>query len=211
MRRIMRHNGFLTLAVLLAAFATAAYGETISDTVIGVGTVPSPINVGDTFSVDVVLFSINTPPISVYGFDMEVLFPSFLTAESATEEGFFAANGLAGFSSNYMIDNTNDDITGLFDAAAAPDINSPALIDVLFSVQFQANAVGTGNISIACDNGNDCADFPLLADNNFNSIPVDSLNSGSVSVTTPEPVAALSLGGGMLLLLLGRRRLKRQL
>jgi hypothetical protein len=200
-------KSFSFLAVVLTAFAAAAYGDPL--TFIAVGNLSSPVVVGSTFDAPVFLesfaFGIGDTPISVYGFDMEVTFPSFLTVQSVTEEGFFALAGATGFPTNYVIDNVNGTIMQLFDASTIPDQNAPALIDNLFTIHFLVNGPGTGAISVTCDQNNDCADFPLLSDANFDPIPVNGLNGQSLTAITPEPSAGALLALSAVLFLLGRK------
>lgn len=140
------------------------------------------VSVGDTFTLNVDLLNDNP---NVYGFDFEVTFPTFLSAISVTEQGFFGANG-SGVSPT--IDNGAGTISGIFDSASSPDPLSNPVPDTLVSIQFQALAPGSGSVAIECDNGNDCVDFPMLADNNFNSLPVDALLAATVTASPSSPV-----------------------
>ena len=148
---------------------------------------PNNVTVGDTFTLDVNLSSDNS---NISGFDFEVTFPTFLQVLMVTEEGYFAANG-TGISPT--IDNMNGVVSSIFDSASMPDDLANPGPDTLVAIQFQAIMTGSGMVAVECDQGNDCADFPMLADNNFNSIPVDSLNPADVMASVPEPSAIVPM------------------
>ena len=176
----------LTTISRLSFFALASCFQAGAATVLSFDPDVNTVQVGDTFSVNVNLSSDNP---NIQGFDMALTFPTFLTAVSVTEEGFFAAGNGVFFSPN--IDNSNGLISFLADASStgADNLTNPGP-DTLFSVLFQANNVGSGTLSLVCDDGGsgtDCTDFPMLSDASFNAIPVDSAGSATITAETPEP------------------------
>lgn len=188
-----------------ALLAFCAAGQTA--TIISVDPATNNVTEGDIFTLKVNLSSDNP---SINGFDFEVTFPSFLNVISVTEQGYFAANG-SGISPT--IDNANGNVSGIFDAAASPDNLANPGPDTLVAIQFQALVPGSGTVAVVCDNNNDCANFPMLADSNFNSIPVDQLLSATVTASpsspVPEPSFIVPLGmvlGFIPIRLRGRRK-----
>jgi hypothetical protein len=166
--------------VLLVGGAVPAWGGTLSATLFF-----DPANpfayVGTTFNVNVgvTLTGDGNQPnpngdLTAYQFDLA--FPSFLTAISVTDAGYFAATGDSFVSGS--IDNTNDVISGIANAlngTPPPDSGT----DTLVTVQFLANAIGTGPVSTANE---------TLLDSNFNSIALNPETPATVTTSpTPEP------------------------
>ncbi len=188
--------------ILIALSSLAAHATTLF-----IDPSTATVTVGDTVTVNVDIFifsgDIFNPDPGVYGFDLAIQYPSFLTYVGVTEEGYFGAAGVLGLAPDST--STPGYILQLLDTATDPD---PAVlsVDTLFSITFQANDTGNGPIQIVCDGPNDCTN-PMLADASFNSLPVDTINGATVTSVTPEPSFAwvtAALGG---LLLWRRRRL----
>ena len=186
-------------AAALAAFAAVPSCATTTFTLS-----PSSQTVGldGTFNLDVGLTS---DASNIFGFDFEILYPAFVSPLSVNEQGFFLINGLV-FSPDL---STPGVIALLLDASATADDQVSPGPDTLLSIQFHATGIGTGSFTLECDQGNDCADFPMLADDSLNVIPVDSIGSADVTVVAPEPstLAPLSLflSAGLLALRVRRR------
>jgi hypothetical protein len=174
----------------LSARATTLYVDPPSETV----------HLGVDFTVNIDLTSTNT---SIYGFDMAILYsPTIMSIVSVNEQGFFGANG-SGLNPDTI--DSPDIITSLFDSASTPDNLVNPGPDVLFSITFLPFAVGSGSIQIFCDGPNDCADFPMLADASFNSIPVDATGLSVLTSSTPEPSFAGLVGAFLVLILCWNR------
>jgi len=190
---------YLTVGIMLASCGGAHAGSYFLTNPSGLSNVAQ----GSAFNMDVVLQSYET---DIFAFDFEVTFPSFLNVLGVTESGYFGANGVLGLSPT--IDNTNGVISGLYDAAAAPNnvVGDGLTQDSIVSIVFFAVATGSGSVNIECDNGNDCANYPMLSDGSFNPLGVDFILPGSVTVVpadsgggppppqqgdVPEPASAL--------------------
>ena len=202
----------MTRLSLLITAIVACSSAASATTLLSIEPFVQIITVGSTVTVDVDLTSTAT---NIYGFDVAVQYPSFLTYTGVTEQGFFGANG-SGLGLADGVDNPGY-VTFLFDSASTPDNLADPGPDTLFTLSFVANDTGTGPLSIGCDGPNDCADFPMLGDASFDSIPVDMLNLGFVASTpapppptVPEPSTLLPLFG-IAIATLGRQlRLRRQ-
>jgi hypothetical protein len=186
-----RINAFCSLIAVFAAFLISPQGRAANLYVSS----PSPVNVGDSVTVEVDVSL--APGETLFGFQMDVLFPSFLEADNVTELGYFASDGCCFFPG--FIDNTGLDITFINDALSGSDLmtNSGAL----FNVTFTALAPGMDSVTV------DPTTVILLSDPNGDQLPVD-ISAGIVNATTPEPSTALLLVGGAGLLALVRRRRK---
>lgn len=186
-RNKKRINAFALIAACVAFIGPQARAATLYVSS------PAAVMVGDpvTVEVDVSL----APGETLFGFQMDVLFPSFLEAESVTELGYFATDGCCFFPG--FIDNTVQDITFLSDTLSGSDLmtNSGAL----FNVTFTALAPGMDSVTI------DPTTVILLSDPNGDQLPVD-ISAGTVTATTPEPSTALLLFGGAGMLALIRRQ-----
>lgn len=176
---------------ILLLIALALSSLTAHATTLFFAPAATTVTVGDTFTVDVdiILFSgdIFNPNPNVSAFDFAIQYPSFLTYLGVTELGYFGGAGLLGLSPDSI--STPGYLLGLVDASIDPDPQVLTL-DTLFSITFQANDTGSGAIQALCDGPNDCS-IPMLADSNFNSVPVDIVNSATITSTTPEPSFAL--------------------
>ena len=178
---------------LLSLFALACCLPAGATTAFTLDPGSNTVAVGSMFSLDVNLASDNP---NIWGFDLALTFPNFLTAVSVTEQGFFAAGN--GVSFGPSIDNTNGLISFIADASSTgPDNLTNPGPDTLISVLFQANALGSGAVSIVCDDGGpgtDCTDYPMLSDASFNAISVDSTGTAAVTVVpAPEPSMTVTL------------------
>jgi PEP-CTERM motif len=177
----------LIFAVCFCLATAALAGAT---TVISIDPSPTQVYVGEAFSLNV---DISTDA-EIAGFQFDVLFPTFLNVTGITEEGYFAANGCC-FSFDTP-DNVNGDVTNVLDVIAGPaDLTGN---DTLVSIQFQAVGTGVGEVTLD-------PSTLILSDDDFNQIPVDTLNSADVTASAaPEP-SSLTLAGAAALLLAWRR------
>jgi hypothetical protein len=186
-------NRFFLLISALAAGASMAHATTLF---VAPVVVVAPVGAEVTFTVNVTSIPDILDPPQVFGFDMAIQYPSFLTFESATEQGFFATNGVLGLFALDAVD-TPGYITGLEDVSSTVDDQINLTGDPLFSLTFLVNDVGSDFVSIVCDgtDPNDCTFNPMLSDGNFNSIPVDGgITDASIisfAAPTPEPSFAL--------------------
>ena len=143
---------------------------------------PATAGVGDSVTVEVDVSL--APGETLFAYQADVLFPSFLEAESVTEVGYFAADGCCFFPG--LIDNTGLDITFIADSLSGNDlmVNSGPLFDITFT----ALAAGADSVTI------DPATVILLSDNSGDQLPVD-ISGGTVTAVAPEPSTALLLFG----------------
>lgn len=215
-----------TLFVLGALLASSPLASAI--TVVGPYSGSRTVYIGSEFSVDFLFYS-DTAQIS--SFDMAVQYPSFLSYVGATEDGFFATNGVLGLSPDStdnppvyvvippifpsttptVIDQPGY-ITQLYDAAVTADTDP--VPSALFTLTFVPFRTGSGSIAPVCDGPNDCTSYPMLADVNSNPVSVDGLNSltlnavdGPPPAPVPEPALGIPCAGAFLFLLWRRRKL----
>jgi hypothetical protein len=149
------------------------------------------MEVGSVTTVNVAI----TSDATLFGFQLDVSFPTFRNVLSDPEEqGFFLANGCC-FSPG-TVDNTSGVISFIFDAIAGPDgLNGP---DLLLTIPFTAIAPGTGEIRLQ---------NILLSDGNGAEVPIDAIGFSEVTVTpTPEPGSSVLIGIGAAALLSWRRQ-----
>jgi hypothetical protein len=161
-------------SALLLFLGTAMSGW--ATTSFAIGPSPTSVNVGDTFTLGVVLVDFNIDPTmedQVSSFVFDVVYPTFLQVlTDPTEEGVFAAAGCC-FSWN-SIDNVNGVISALNDFSSVPDSG----IDVVLEIQFTAVATGSGQVTLQ---------NVSLSDMDGNAIDFGGVTGGDVSATTPEP------------------------
>jgi hypothetical protein len=146
-------------------------------------------NVGDTLSFDVVLVPIpgildsvpDPDPLSIFGYNVNAVFPSFLTFIDADEEGYFLDNG-AGVSWDppagpSVVTDINDTISGPDGMTSADDI---------LRLNFLVTAAGEGTIQLFDES---------LVDDSFNFLSVDPTSAEGLATqdapvaATPEPAA----------------------
>jgi hypothetical protein len=176
--------------ILAVCFCLATEALAGAATVISIDPSPTQVYVGGAFSLDV---DISTDA-EIAGFQFDLLYPTFLNVTGVTEEGYFAANGCC-FSYDPP-DNVNGDVTNVLDAIVGPTGLTGS--DTLVSIQFEAVGTGTGEVSLN-------PSTLILSDDDFNQIPVDTLNSADVTASAaPEP-SSLALAGAAALLLAWRR------
>jgi hypothetical protein len=148
-------------------------------------TLDPPVQTMEVGSVTTVNVAI-TSNATLFGFQLDVLFPTFLNVLSDPEEqGFFLANGCC-FSPG-IADNTSGVISFIFDAIAGLDgLNGP---DLLLTIPFTAIAPGTGEITLR---------NILLSDGNGAEVPIDAIGFSEVTVTpAPEPGSSVLIGIGI--------------
>jgi len=157
---------------------------------------PSPVSAGQSLSVTVGVELQAGESLTAY--QMDILFPSFLEAESVEELGYFAANGI--FFSPGFIDNHL--LTVSFIASALSGLDEMVTTGPLFRINFSALGPGSGTVT---------AD-PLsvvLLDAQFLDLAFD-IQSGNVEVAeagapVPEPSTLLLVFTAFGLLALKRR------
>jgi hypothetical protein len=190
-QRIRNKNRINAICSLIAVFAAFLISPQSRAATLYVSS-PATVNVGDPVTVEVDISL--APDEGLYAFQLDVLFPAFLQADSVTELGYFASGGCC-FSPG-LIDNTGLSVTSIFDSLTGNDLMVSS--GPLFEVTFTALATGTGTVSIDPDTA-------ILLDGNFNELSLDT-SSGTVTAITPEPSTALLLVGGAGLLALVKRQ-----
>ncbi len=179
---------------LMLLLGTAMSGWATTSFVIGPS--PTSVNVGDTFTLSVILIDLNPIDPSaedqVAAFAFDVVFPTFLQVlTDPTEDGLFAAAGCCfGWNS---IDNVGGVISGLNDFSFAPDSGIDAVVDI----QFTAVATGSGQVTLQ---------NVSLSDINGNAIDFGGVTGADVSATTPEPDSWAMAGLGVAILIAWNRR-----
>jgi len=154
-------------------------------------------NVGDSLSFDIVLVpdATTSPAADIFGYNFDVVFPTFLTFVGADEEGYFLDNGIGASwdtpTGPAVVNNINDFIAGP-DGMTSPD-------DIL-RLNFLVTAAGEGTIDLFNES---------LTDANFNFLPVNPTAAEGLGTqdapgpTTPEPAAfflmAPALAAGLFL------------
>jgi hypothetical protein len=172
------------LAVMFAGFSHA--------TMLYFSYIPSSVNPGDTFDVQVIAAPATGEQINLFSIDLE--FSSILTVTAVNEDGYFLANGAAW--SPGSPGSTGSPDTSLL--AGISDILYPGdylpSTDTLFDVAFIAT--GAGSPAVTLGSGS------YLQDPNYNPIPIDG-----VTYLTPEPSSALlGFSGIAILAVFARRR-----
>ena len=143
-------------------------GSLYAGAILSVEPSPGQVTVGSSFQMHI---TVSGAP-DLVGFQMDVLFPSFLTLTGVEEAGFFAENG------TYWSPGTPGTgvLAGVFDVAGAPGIPDP---DSLFTLFFTAAGPGSGEVLLG---------GILLVDSSFGDLPVDAVNAAAVtSSAVPEP------------------------
>ncbi len=161
---------------------------------------PSSVTAGSTINVDVAL-TLGSGDV-VQGYQIDLDFPSFLSAQSLTESGYFATNSVIGGISFDTIDPTAISITTIYDQLDAAD-QLPG-DTVLFTIDFLVTGTGTGTISVnpvtallygPLDMNPAASGFGLPT-------PVDFSVSDAMltaSSSTPEPASWLLFAGALTL------------
>ncbi len=145
-------------------------------------------SVGDTFSVGIELASASSPGVA--GYDITVDFPTFLFANDVMDAGYFQSTG-----DTFFLAAPIDNVAGTLEVIAALNGTPPgdAGPDILFTIDFQALAPGSGAITIIPNQ---------LLDSNGNGMTVGA-QAGSVQVTeaapTPEPSTFWMVAGAAML------------
>jgi hypothetical protein len=188
----MKLKPILILVILLLTTAMSGWATTS----FGIGPSPTSVNVGDTFTLSVVLVDFNPIDPSaedqVAAFAFDVVFPTFLQVlTDPTEDGLFATAGCC-FSWS-SIDNVGGVISGLNDFSFAPDSG----IDPVVDIQFTAVAAGSGQVTLQ---------NVSLSDMDGNAIDFGGVIGGEVSATTPEPDSWAMAGLGFAILIAWNRR-----
>jgi hypothetical protein len=156
-----------------------------------------PVTVGQIFTLDVRIAGAS----DLYAFGFNLGFdPSLLSANSISEGAFLPSGGATLFIDG-TIDNGAGTLSDTSDAlnGAVPGVDGSG---ILATVSFTALASGTSRISLF---------NPILLDSGLADIPVDGIQTGSVTVlpgstNVPEPSSFVLLGIGLTSLALGRRR-----
>jgi hypothetical protein len=120
-------------------------------------------NVGDNISVDVVL----TPTDEIFGYSVDLTFPTFLSFAGADEKGYFLTAGIGAFWDT--VDNVNGTVSGISDFIASTA--GLTTQDIVLTLSFSVTGAGSGAIILRNES---------LADAAFDSLPV--------SQTLPVPV-----------------------
>jgi hypothetical protein len=175
------------IALLALLFA----GLTQASTVWFAG-MPSSVNAGDTFDLQVGLTPNAGEQINSFSIDLE--YSSILSVTIVTEDGYFAANGFA-WSPGTPGSTGSPDVSllaSISDLLFTGDfLPSP---DTLFDVVF--TATDAGPIALTLGPGS------FLQDTSSNAVPIDAVIN-----ITPEPSAALLGASGLAILAaLGWRR-----
>jgi hypothetical protein len=192
----MRTTRIFLLSLISAVAASAA---TITTYV-----TPSTIHVGDTFDVGVQFTS-----DGMYGYQFDVLFPSFLQANSVSAAGFFDAASADTFYSS--IDNSSTfEISGLAAFLSGTDPGGGVscaggtlfcATDILATINFTALSAGTGTLDF--DLVNDAANTFIITDpNTFATDPDATFTPASITVqnsssAVPEPGTVLLVAGAL--------------
>jgi hypothetical protein len=134
-------------------------------------------------------------------FQIDILFPSFLQADSVTELGPFALGGCCFYGGT--IDNTALTITSIYDALAGPDplgSSTTPLVVPLVQLSFTALDFGVGAIGVDPTTAQ-------LIDPSFNDLVLTGNPAVDVAITTstPEPSAGLFALTGLALLAIVRK------
>lgn len=177
--------------LLLATVGVECRGATI--------TVSSaaPVSVSETLTVDVGI--VLGPAESLAAFQMDVLFPDFLQADSVTELGYFAANGVS-FSPG-TIDNNLLRVGFIGDALSGSDqmdVSGP-----LFQILLTGIAPGSGQVTVD-------GLSVILLDPAFNDVAFDvspgTVAAANAPVPEPSTVGLLFAGAALLAATRGGRR-----
>ena len=156
-----------TLCIATICAALLAIPTAFGGTIISVVPVQPIVSNGETFNVDVVISGLP----DLIGFQFDLAFPNFLSLNSVTEAGYFAANGVS-FSAGTP---SADTVTGIFDVLVSPGVPDP---DTLVRFSFTAFGLGTGNISL---------DNILLLNSSFEEVPVDENQFAEIAVIPGPP------------------------
>jgi len=167
-------------------------------------------NVGDTLSFDVVLVPIpgvldgvpDPNPLSIFGYNVDAVFPAFLTFVDADEEGYFLDNGV-GVSWDTptgpgVVTNINDTISGPDGMTSEDDI---------LRLNFLVTSAGEGTINLFDES---------LVDDNFDFLSVDPTTAEGLSTqdapgsSTPEPATFLLMVPTLLVGVFLRKRIFRR-
>jgi hypothetical protein len=188
----MRLNRTLpTLALAIMAASLPAKGAIISLSS------PSAVTIGNAVEIDL---SIDLDPgETLYAYQVNINFPLFLQADSVTELGYFAANGVG---ATPTIDNTGR-VVSVFSSLSGSDILSSD--DSLFRITFSTLATGSGLAEID-------PSLLILLDGSFSDVTVNGLTPASVEVNAvPEPATILGVAAGLAAVAMARSRRRRQL
>jgi hypothetical protein len=131
----------LGISLLLASALCARATTTFS-----VGPSPALVNVGDMFTLDVSItdVSITTDATNLFGFQFDLLFPTFLNVTGVTEQGFFFNNGCCFLYD--APDNSAGTVTNVLDASfGSPESTGT---DTLVSFQFLVVGPGSGSVNL---------------------------------------------------------------
>jgi hypothetical protein len=175
-----RNMKFLITAAFLCISAAPALAESIPPSFFALLPQSGTGNVGDILSFDAVL----VPFADVFGYNVDVVFPTFLTFIDADEEGYFLANGI-GVSWDTptgpaVVNNINDLIAGPDGFTASDDI---------LRLNFLVTGAGAGTIEFFDES---------LVDDNFNFLPVDptapeAVQTQDAPAGAPEPATFFSM------------------
>ncbi len=181
----VRTIAFYLLGLLLCGAAAQA------SVILAVNPPDNTVNVGDSLTVNVDIDSDDR----VFGFSMDIDYPTFLTYEGMQEQGLFATDGccfgVLDTSTPGHLGFIYDALVGSYDPLSGPD--------TLFSINFTVNGAGSGEIAIDPSS-------VLISDDSLNQIPVQSITPATVTaaaaqVAAPEPssfaLMALAIAGGL--------------
>ena len=168
----------VVVASMLFGLSMPAFGGPVS-----IQPSPMTVTLGQTFSVNVAVSNMT----DLYAFEFDLGFNSLVLNATGITEGAFLPLGGPTFFLPGTIDNTFGTITFNADTLMGP-VSGVSGSGVLAVVTFQAVAAGSSAINI---------NNPLFLDSAGASMSV-AVQSGSVTVLSPEPCSALLLFVGLL-------------
>jgi hypothetical protein len=184
----------LLLSLLLAfVLALCLPGRASADAIVSVQS-PGPINVGDTFQVNVNI----SGATNVYGFQLDLGYdPTLVQAIGVTEQGFLPSGG-----TTFFLPGTIDNGLGSFYLNGDTLIgNIPGVDGMGALLQFDFKAIAAGTSALALTN-------IFLVDPNFDLLSESSVD-GSVTInrviSTPESSVMVFLAVALVIFLFSRR------
>lgn len=183
----------MTKLTCLWGLVLALLAAPVSATTLSVAAPPAAVQVGDTFTLDVLVAQ--APDLYAFQFDL-AFDPAILQANAVLEGGFLSAGGRATFFMPGSIDNGAGTVTFTANTLVGP---GPAVTGggLLVHLSFQALAPGQSTLSL----GN-----VVLLDSAFAELATTSMD-GAINVTSvPEPASLALFGIGLAAITAGARR-----